>query len=143
MAIGDILGVDLQKEDIKKVTRLGAYKADSARPLLVELHDVDMKKQIFRKLGKMKGAPDDYKEVTICHDMTKAQLEKNKTLVIQAKNMQRTSQGNVLYRVRGPAWDRYIKTILIPPSSTNNQNNSERTNGNQTNSDNQSGGGGN
>ena len=95
--ISGILDVELKKEDVKKVVRLGPYNPDNTRPLLVELHDVEIKKKIFRSLGKLKDVTGDYAGITISHDMTKAQMEINKKLVNEAKNMQAKSQGDASY----------------------------------------------
>lgn len=60
-----------------------------------------MKNRIMEALYELKDADNAFKNISVCHDMTKLEREECKTLVAEAKQKQHEEQGEFIWRVRG------------------------------------------
>ncbi len=90
------------ENEFKRIFRLGKKEAGKDRPLLVEFKNNVLKNHVMESLGRLKDAEDEFKRLSISHDMTKTERDETKRLVQQAK--ERTilhGEGEWIYRVRG------------------------------------------
>ena len=77
-------GISIEEGDVKSVRRLGKYDANKMkRPLLVTLRKPDMKRELFKKAGGMKGTK--FNDVRISNDLTRAERDKERELFNSAK----------------------------------------------------------
>lgn len=109
----EAMELDGSSDSIGKVIRLGRKSEDNdrPRPLLVGFDTVWNKSQVLRETRKLKGK-EEYASVTLKHDMTKAQRERQKRLTAEAKRMEdEDTSGDFIYRVRGPLGRRGIMKI--------------------------------
>ena len=103
--VKDILKVNLENSDIKKIYRIGKI-SDKERPLLVEFKDAQTKNIVMESLSKLRNAEDRYRKISVSHDMTENEREQSKMLVKEAKEKQCNDQsGEWLYRVNGMPGD--------------------------------------
>ena len=104
-------GVELGREDIKSVRRLGKFDIKKMkRPLLVTMKNPSKKRDIFKNATKLKNSK--FGEVRIFNDLTKAERDKERDLYQKAKEMQSNDvNADFLYKVRGPPWDRKILKV--------------------------------
>ena len=101
----EILETDFVESDIKTMFRIGkkdTSHSTTSRPLMVQFKEKSTKNAIMECLNKLKNAPDKYKKLSITHDMTLKEREECKMLVEEAKKKETDSQGEFLFRVRGP-----------------------------------------
>lgn len=75
--------------------------ASVCRPLLVEFDSRLTNNQAMEKLYKLKNATDEFKRLSIAHDMTVSEREQCRALVEEAQQKEALEQGNFVYRVRG------------------------------------------
>lgn len=109
----EAMELDGSSTGIGKVIRLGrkSENKDRPRPLLVGFDTAWKKNQVLRETRKLKGK-EEYAAVTLKHDMTKAQREKQRELTEAAKKMEdEDTSGNFIYRVRGPLGRRAVMKI--------------------------------
>ena len=110
------IGVDeFTKEDIITTTRLGKKSENvTPRPLLVKLKEAKVKKELFMRLQTL-AEVDEYKDVSVNHDLTMKQRQEYKKLCQEASKKENDdNSGKWRYRVRGPPWAWHIKRIQIP-----------------------------
>ena len=82
----DALRIDVKREDVVKMYRLGRYESgDKLRPLLVSLKSEEMKEEVMKNLNKLKGADVRFASITVGHDLTPRQREKVKAMLTDAK----------------------------------------------------------
>jgi len=118
--------VEVDQDIVKGIVRLGKKRVDNVssetdasvkpRPMKVSLSDVDSKQSFLKSLSKLKNAPKEsiYHKVSIVHDMSKAEREKNKEMVEKAKTLnEQDKSGKVKHVVRGPPWERRIVQIKV------------------------------
>jgi hypothetical protein len=101
-----VLKVGYEKGDISKVVRLGKKSEDtsdvtSKRPLLVEFGNAHVKNVVMTNVTNLRLANDEFKGVSISHDMTINERQQCKDLVEEARKIQSQELGNFVYRVRG------------------------------------------
>ena len=101
--IKDQLSIDMGEDDIKMVFRIGKREQDATntRPLLLQFRERSIKNRMMESLSKLKNCSDDFKHVSITHDLTPAERVECKTLVEQAKRKQEEETGEYIWRVRG------------------------------------------
>ena len=109
-------GVELNSDAVIKTLRIGRPKPNFDRPLIVTLEPLEKKIEIFRNLGKMKNAPEDIKGIGVSHDMTESQRADNKQKVTEAKQKEQEANGEFIFRVRGPPWDRRVVRLKPRPA---------------------------
>lgn len=102
--IKDALGIDIVETDIKAMYRIGKTNDDPDvyRPFLVQFREKRMKNLVMESLVKLKNAPEAFQNLSIAHDMTKAEREECKRLVEEAKTKQKSETGEFKWLVRGP-----------------------------------------
>jgi len=106
----DVLGVDMQSDDIVRVYCLGK-RGESPRPLLVRLSSKLLKSRIMEYTYKLRNA-EDFKNIIISYDMTKQQREECKKLVLEAKDRESNEpSGEYIFRVRGAPGEMKIVKI--------------------------------
>ena len=106
----DILEVDMAREDIKSIYRVGK-RGSTPRPLLVHLSGPLLKNRVMQSTYKLRDAVD-FKDVVVSHDMTKQEREQCKQLVAEAKIREANDDsGEFIYRVRGPPGEMRIQKI--------------------------------
>ena len=102
-------GIELE-EEIKTdhVLRLG-IKSDRPRPILVEIQNMETKRELFKVFENKKKNPENehFKNLKIAHDLTKMQQLEEKKMISEAKDLEEKNAGKK-FRVRGPSWDRKI-----------------------------------
>ena len=98
---------------IAKTVRLGKLPTDQSksRPLKVAFDSENSKKNFMSKLGKLAEAPEEFKKISVSHDMTKDDREQNRKLVAEAKNKTKEDPtGNWVFRVKGlPGMRRIVR----------------------------------
>ena len=105
------------KEHIVNVFRLGKKEEGKKRPILVQLKEENVKKELFQNLWKLKNAPDRIANISVGHDMTKEEREETKRLVGEAKRLAKQNP-DFKYKLKGPPWKRFISKVKIGISST-------------------------
>ena len=106
----DILVIEIRREDIKRLFRIGK-RGSEPRPLLVHLSSGSLKNRVMESSFKLRSA-EDFRQVTISHDMTKLEREQCKQLVTEAKDLESKEQsGEYMYRVRGAPGEMKIVKI--------------------------------
>ena len=98
----------IKEDDVIEIKRLGK-RGDKPRPVLVKFRDANLKKPLFRNLGKLKDVVE-LKQVRIQHDMSKEERLIEKERYEKLKEMNEKSE-NKIFRIRGPPWDRKIVKI--------------------------------
>ena len=84
--IAEICDVDVEGEDVQKIIRLGPKKENAVRPILVSFSSSETKKSLLRNAYKLKQQEDEYKDISLSHDMTKAERMEVKKLLAEAKD---------------------------------------------------------
>ena len=110
---GETLRVDLNDLNIDKIIRMGAIneQATRPRPLLIGFDSESDMYKVLKSTYRLKGQ-EEYKGVTLEHDMTKAQRRTQKELSEEAKKREESDQsGNFIYRVRGRLGRRRVVKI--------------------------------
>ena len=96
----EALGLDLTREDVKRVQRLGR-RSDTPRPVLVQLSSGTLKNHIMATTPALRRS-DKFGHIVVSHDMTKAEREQCKQLSTEAKQREiQEGSGEFIYRVRG------------------------------------------
>lgn len=106
-----------------QVVRLGRFESGKTRPIIVEFRKNEDKVNLFQNLGMLREAPVELKKLSINHDMTKLQREKEKKLWEEAKEKEANSLGEYLFRVRGSPWSNRIRQIPRVPQQHNQAGN--------------------
>lgn len=104
--------------DIITTIRLGRKSQDEAekRPLKVIFTSEKPKGIILRNASRLQQVEGILKGISITHDMSKKEREKNKQLHLEAKRMNEEKgeeDVNHIYKVRGPPWDRKVGRLKI------------------------------
>ena len=92
----EVLGQNVQKEDIKRCFRLGKKEENKCRPLLITVRNAEIKHQVFSQLRKLKGSA--FAHLGVEHDLTKEEREEKKALLIEARQKQQESGTRWLVR---------------------------------------------
>ena len=93
----------------------------------MKLKSTDLKKRLFVRLNRWRekqeeerpphanraGVEDDFKFITVTHDMTTTEREEKQDLIKKARNMESNDEGPNKYRLRGPPWD--MKIVELTP----------------------------
>ena len=80
------------------------------RPIIVTLTE-GVKPKVMKNLYKLKDS-EQFRHISIKHDMSKEEKEKEQQLKSEAKRLNETEENqNFLYVVRGMPWERYVKKI--------------------------------
>ena len=96
----EVLRLDVQESDMKSVFRLG--KRDMAdRPLMIQFREKELKNRMMKVLYKLKDADDNYRNISVTHDLTQLERSECKRFVEEAKEKQQEEQGDFVWRVRG------------------------------------------
>lgn len=108
------------ENEVIQARRLGRIpENDSARPLLVTVKSEKTKRQLFSQLFKLRGI-DQYRNISIGHDMTQKERKQTKLLVEEAKKKTADlasdtelgeEEKNWIFRVRGPPWEQKIVKV--------------------------------
>ena len=118
--------LEIPDAEISKSVRLGKVPENQSnpRPMKISFSSGKSKKVFMSKLGKLAFAPDKFKKVSVCHDMTQEEREQNRKLVVEAKNLNgQESTGKWIHRVIGLPGQRKIvrmekKAQLAPTLET-------------------------
>ena len=105
----EALGLDLTREDMKRIQRLGRRSAEP-RPLLIQLSSGMLKNHIMETTFNLRKS-ETFRHVIVSHDMTKTEREQCKQLVAEAKQRElQEGSGEYVFRVRGqPGEMRIVK----------------------------------
>jgi TolB-like protein len=85
------------------------------RPMLISFVDTESKSKLMRNLYKLgqEDISDMFHNISVKHDMTPDEREKEKVLRSKTKEMNEVcEEKNVKYVVRGPPWEREITKML-------------------------------
>ena len=114
-------------EDCKFVTRLGKFDKEKTRPMLVGLHNDDIKRSILSNARKLNKTKDNIK---ISHDLTNQQRSEEKELLNEAetKNGERTEEEkrSFKFQVVGRKGEKRIARVPIEEDE-NSQRRERRT----------------
>lgn len=120
--------VEVDPDTIKNVVRLGKKKKPEdfeaegeiqvakARPVKVTLLNVESKQLLMKSLSKLKNTPPESKlrNLSVTHDMSQAERDKNKEKVLEAKALnEKEKSGKVKFIVKGPPWERKVVKIRV------------------------------
>ena len=107
--MNDILEVNCNENDIIRTFRFGKKEEGKDKPLLIEFKSKSLKNQMMESLYKSAKASDVFKNLSISHDMTKAERNEQKKLVNEAKDKEK-NEGEFRFKVRGlPGAMRIVK----------------------------------
>jgi len=102
--------VGFDREDIRRVQRLGKRNDNSPRPVLVQFGSKHIKNLVMESLYKIRSMDTRFRNIIVAHDLTKKQREECKALVEEAKAKTEQESGEYIYRVRGaPGLMRMVK----------------------------------
>ncbi len=110
----DVCKVEIKRGEIEKAFRLGKRSGDTARPLLIKLKDPEKKKKLFLNLRNLREHKGRYEDVRIAHDLTKTQREEHKSMIEEAKQMDKDlgeEAENYIHLVRGHPDNLKIKKV--------------------------------
>jgi len=97
----DVQKVGVQAADIKRLFRLGRH-SERDRPLLIEFRNRQIKNLVMECLGSLQDASEEFRGLSVTHDMTRAEREQCKECVQEAKECARQDVlGEWRYVVRG------------------------------------------
>ena len=111
--LGEQIGVTISQEEIVNVRQLGAKNQKRivlgteiavVRPLLISLTET-VKPKVMKNLYKLVDADESFKRMSVKHDMTREERQKDKALREQA--------GNFRYVVRGLPWEIQISKTKV------------------------------
>jgi len=109
--MNEVLEVDCHIEDIKRMFRMG-LRGEHVRPLLIEFKTREVKNLVMESAGRLCGAPDKFKGISVTHDMTLAEREQCKQTVAEAKaKTAADTSGEWKFLVRGPPGE--MKVIRV------------------------------
>jgi len=80
------LNIDVKRDVVNKIYRLGKREADKVRPLLIGLKNPDVKSRLMSNLKNLKNARECYKSISVAHDLTPGQRQQVKELLSQSKD---------------------------------------------------------
>ena len=108
----------ITESDVLECSRIGKKKVNELQPLKVVLTSVDMKKVLFRNLGKWRAKLDMDRDPNerlpqVDHDLTREQREERKTLVEIAKKKQAELPDDSPFRIRVRGSPREMKVVQI------------------------------
>jgi PHD-finger len=107
--VSDVLEIDCSSNEILNVIRLGKRASNQDRPLLVTFKETSLKNKVMESLRKLSEADEQYRALSVSHDMTQKEREECRLLVEQAKSKQQEdTSGEWIYRVRGMPGDMRI-----------------------------------
>ena len=107
--MNDVLEVNCNENDIIRTFRFGKKEEGKDKPLLIEFKSMSLKNQMMESLYKLAKANDVFKNLSISHDMTKAERNEQKKLVNEAKDKEK-NEGEFRFKVRGlPGAMRIVK----------------------------------
>jgi len=86
----DGLQIDMKGDDVAKIYRLGKKEDGKCRPLLVGLKNAEKKLTVMQNLKKLKVATDNFKSISVAHDLTPTQRQQVKQLIDQTKSQEAT-----------------------------------------------------
>jgi len=96
----DVLKVGAQADDIKRMFRLGR-RGERDRPLLIEFRNRQIKNLVMEWLGNLRDASDEFRGLSVTHDITRVEREQCKECVQEAKEHARQDvSGDWRYVVR-------------------------------------------
>ena len=92
----DVLRLEVQEADVKSVFRLGKRETGQTadRPLMVQFRDKSVKNSMMESLYRLREAEDNFKNISVTHDVTQSERSECKKLVEEAKKKQQEEQGN-------------------------------------------------
>ena len=93
-----VLDANFEMEKIDEITRLGAKKETSARPVLVRLSLYNTKTKLMENLKKLKDSP---WKVSLSHDLPKGTRNYHKSLIDKARQEKGGEAENFTFRVVG------------------------------------------
>lgn len=110
--IGKICQVNIKKDEMTKVIRMGKNGKDT-RPLLLKFTSEEKKRLLLKNAEKLNSSR--LSRIGIQQDLTTKQREEEKALKDEADRMTQElsdeEQGEYKYAVRGPPWARKVKKI--------------------------------
>ncbi len=94
---------------ITNMFRLGGRPAeDKIRPIKVSFQTKENKGMFMRSLAELRNMEEPFRSLSINDDLTLEEREENRKLVIEAKKLTEEDDGDFIFKVRGPPWDRRI-----------------------------------
>lgn len=100
--VSEILGVQSEINDFKRVIRLGKKEQSGNRPILIEFRTGGIKNRVMESLSNLRDAAQEYKNLSFVHDMTKKERAECKELILDAKHKESADEsGEFKFRVRG------------------------------------------
>ena len=107
--MNDVLKINCNENDIIRTFKFGEKEEGKDKPLLIEFKSMSLKNQMMESLYKLAKASDVFKNLSISHDMTKAERNEQKKLVNEAKDKE-NNDGEFRFKVRGfPGAMRIVK----------------------------------
>ena len=95
----DVLELDLNSMCASH--RLGTKQNDRIRPLKIIMKSVKEKVKVMSRLGRLKGADEVFKKISVTDDYTMEEREEIKRWVIMAKEKNMTGTKDYVWKVRG------------------------------------------
>ena len=83
----NICQVNIKDSNVTRATRLGKATNDNKRPILIELQEIEMKRELFKN---------NIQFIIIAHDMTKKHKEELKTLIQKAQQKEKEDQSETV-----------------------------------------------
>lgn len=111
----EVLGITVNEDDFRSIFRIGkkTEDKDKVRPLLVQFKEKTLKNKVMESMYKLKNASDEFRKVSITHDLTEKERKEVRDLVEEAKAKQASESGEYSWKVRGsPGQLRLIKVKI-------------------------------
>ena len=83
--MADKCEVQMEKDDINKIIRLGKPEQGKSRPLHIVMEEVEKNQALFANLNKLTDAPDNIRKISVTNDLTKKERDEIRALKDEAK----------------------------------------------------------
>ena len=93
--------LELDLNSMSASHRLGTKQNDRIRPLKIIMKSVKEKGKVMSRLGRLKGADEVFKKISVTDDYTMEEREEIKRWVIMAKEKNMTGTKDYVWKVRG------------------------------------------
>lgn len=98
----DIAGHSVKEPDVIKIIRQGRKDSNVTRPVIIKFVNSFTKSLVMTNLTKLRSLDDKFSKVRVTNDLTREQRVELNKLIADAKSKEANSNGNFLFRVRGP-----------------------------------------
>ena len=94
----------MEEDDINKIVRPGKPEQGKSSPMQIVMEEVEKKQELFANLNKLKDAADYIRKILVTNDLIKKERDEIRASNEEAKRRTHETEGETIYKVRGPPW---------------------------------------